>query len=45
MIFSIVRPLTHAAWIYFFKTFLSTLVFTYSNASDSQILQFQGPIL
>jgi len=25
--------------------FLSTLVFTYSNTSNSQLLNYQGPIL
>jgi len=47
MIFPIVGLLTHSAWIKFFETcfFLSRLVFTYSNASNSHILQYQGPIL
>jgi len=30
-------------WI--FRNLLSTQIFTYSNASTSQILQYQGPIL
>jgi len=27
------------------NVFLSTLLFTYSNASNSHILQYQGPML
>jgi len=46
MIFPIVRLLTHAACISLFETcFLSTSVFTYSNASISHILQYQRPTL
>jgi len=37
MIFSIVRLLLHAAWINFELVLLSTLIFTYSNASNCQL--------
>jgi len=30
-----------AAWTSFFETFVSTLVFTYSNASNSHIPRYQ----
>jgi len=46
MIFSIVSLLKHAAWIQFFESpFLSTLIFTCSDASNSQLLHYQGRIL
>jgi len=43
MMFPVISILLHGAWILFFETsFAVHTNFTYSNASNSQLLYYQG---